>query len=179
MRKSIKYIIAVAAAMFTAAVASAQVVNSKTAKDNGDGTYTLTLESFATGSLGQTISTSRRPIDAVLVLDVSGSMAEGLSTFEPLASASYSYNEYGSSSYYFLHTDGKYYKVSRRSSDGNYYLYYTVSGTRHYLSGNSVTTSPSSVSSKKDTIWTGVLYKQGASITKLKALKDALRKQKP
>ena len=73
MRKSIRYIIAAAAAMFTAAVASAQVVNSKTAKDNGDGTYTLTLESFATGKLDQTISTSRRPINAVLVLDVSGS----------------------------------------------------------------------------------------------------------
>ncbi|MCI5619466.1 MAG: VWA domain-containing protein, partial [Rikenellaceae bacterium] len=65
-------------AMFTAAVASAQVVNSKTAKDNGDGTYTLTLESFVTGSLGQTISTSRKPINAVLVLDVSGSMNDAL-----------------------------------------------------------------------------------------------------
>lgn len=78
MRKSIRYIIAAAAAMFTAAVASAQVVNSKTAKDNGDGTYTLTLESFATGSMGQTISTSRKPINAVLVLDVSGSMNDAL-----------------------------------------------------------------------------------------------------
>ena len=81
MRKSIRYIIAAAAAIFTAAVASARVVNSKTAKDNGDGTYTLTLESFATGKLDQTISTSRRPINAVLVLDVSGSMAEGFSNF--------------------------------------------------------------------------------------------------
>lgn len=175
MRKSIRYIIAAAAAIFTAAVASAQVVNSKTAKDNGDGTYTLTLESFATGKLDQTISTSRRPVNAVLVLDVSGSMAEGLSNFEPLASASYSYNKYGSSSYYYLHDDGKYYEVSRGSSDGNYYLYYTVSGTKYYLSGTSVTTSPSSVSSKKVTIWTGVLYKQGASITKLDALKNACK----
>ena len=78
MRKSIRYIIAAAAAMFTAAVASAQVVNKKTATDNSDGTYTLTLESFATGKLDQTISTSRRPVNAVLVLDVSGSMDEAL-----------------------------------------------------------------------------------------------------
>lgn len=174
MRKSIKYIIAAAAAIFTAAVASAQVVNKKTATDNGNGTYTLTLESFATGSMGQTISTSRKPIDAVLVLDVSGSMAYTIPTFEPLASASYSYNEYGSSSYYYLHDDGKYYEVSRGSSNGKYYLYYKVSNTRHYLSGTSVTPSQPSVSSKKETIWTGVLYKRG-SITKLDALKDACK----
>ena len=181
MHKSIKYIIAAAAAMFTAAVASAQVVNKKTATDNGNGTYTLTLESFATGKLDQTISTSRRPINAVLVLDVSGSMAYALPTYEPLASASYSYKDYGSSSYYFLHTDGKYYKVSRGYDQGGwwdndkYYLYYTVSRTRHYLSGNSVTTSKQSVSSEKSTIWTGVLYKLDASVTKLDALKDACK----
>lgn len=178
MRKSIKYIIAAAAAMFTAAAASAQVVNSKTAKDNGNGTYTLTLESFATGKLDQTISTSRRPVNAVLVLDVSGSMAEAFSTtFEPLASDSYSYSSYGSSSYYYLHNDGKYYKVSRGYDWGwwdnnNYYLYYTVSNTRHYLSGTSVTDSKPSVSSENTTIWTGVLYKQE---TKLDALKDACK----
>ncbi len=181
MRKSIKYIIAAAAVMFTAAVASAQVVNSKTAKDNGDGTYTLTLESFATGKLDQTISTSRRPINAVLVLDVSGSMDEVFSTttFKPLASASYSYSSYGNSSYYYLHTDGKYYKVSKdRDWSWNdlayksYYLYYTVSNKTYYLSGNSVTTSKQSVSSEKSTIWTGVLYRQE---TKLDALKDACK----
>ena len=178
MRKSIRYIIAAAAAMFTSAVASAQVVNSKTAKDNGDGTYTLTLESFATGKLDQTISTSRTPVNAVLVLDVSGSMAEAFSTtFEPLASASYSYEDYGSSCYYYRHTDGKYYKVVSLESgiwwENYYYLYYTVSGTRYYLSGKNVTTSPSSVSSKDDTIWTGVLYKP--TVTKLDALKDACK----
>lgn len=181
MRKSIKYIIAVAVAMFTAAAASAQVVNSKTAEDNGDGTYTLTLESFATGKLDQTISTSRRPINAVLVLDVSGSMDEVFSTttFKPLASASYSYSSYGNSSYYYLHTDGKYYKVSKdRDWSWNdlayksYYLYYTVSNKTYYLSGNSVTTSKQSVSSEKSTIWTGVLYRQE---TKLDALKDACK----
>ena len=137
MRKSIRYIIAAAAAMFTAAVASAQVVNKKTATDNGNGTYTLTLESFATGSMGQTISTSRRPINAVLVLDVSGSMNRGFSNFKPFASAEYNYwkiyaaNE-DNSPYYFLHTDGKYYAVLCDASGiypRDYYLYYKVSGT--------------------------------------------------
>lgn len=174
MRKSIKYIIAAAAAMFTAAVASAQVVNSKTAKDNGDGTYTLTLESFVTGSLGQTISTSRRPVNAVLVLDVSGSMDEVFSTttFKPLASASYSALSYALSSYYFRHTDGKYYKVSLGGELNNHYLYYTVSDKNYYLSGESVTTSQPSGSGIFTTIWTGVLYRQE---TKLDALQDACK----
>lgn len=180
MRKSIKYIIAVAAAMFTAAAASAQVVNSKTAEDNGNGTYTLTLESFATGKLDQTISTSRRPVNAVLVLDVSGSMDGTFPTYEELSSASYSYSSYGSSSYYYLHTDGKYYKVSSGYSNSysnrRYYLYFTASSTTYYLSGDSVTTTrPTSYTSNSTIIWTGVLYKQDSSVTKLDALKDACK----
>lgn len=171
MRKSIKYIIAVAAAMFTAAAASAQVVNSKTAKDNGNGTYTLTLESFATGKLDQTISTSRRPVNAVLVLDVSGSMADP--TYTPLESASYSYSSINGSSYYYLH-EGKYYQVSRGGRNGKYYLYYTVSYKKYYLSGTSVTETQPSYKSTDTTIWTGVLY-QLDSTTKIDALKDACK----
>lgn len=178
MRKSIKYIIAVAAAMFTAAAASAQVVNSKTAEDNGNGTYTLTLESFATGKLDQTISTSRRPLNAVLVLDVSGSMKDSFgSDMLKLNSTSYSYDSYDDKSYYYLHDDGKYYEVSRgreRQGRFNYYYYYylsfSVSGKTYYLSGTGVTdTKPTNVTRSDRTIWTGTLY----SLAKIDALKTA------
>lgn len=180
MRKSIKYIIAVAVAMFTAAAASAQVVNSKTAEDNGDGTYTLTLESFATGKLDQTISTSRRPVNAVLVLDVSGSMAKKFaSDTTALNSSSYSYDSYGDKSYYYRHTDGKYYKVSRGSgwswstSTYYYYLSFSVSWTTYYLSGDGVTTQrPTNVTETNSTIWTGTLYSISTQ-TKIDALKTA------
>lgn len=179
MHKSIKYIIAAAAAMFTAAVASAQVVNKKTATDNGNGTYTLTLESFATGKLDQTISTSRKPINAVLVLDVSGSMANSFaSDTTALNSTSYSYDSYGDKSYYYRHTDGKYYKVSRGSgwswfTSTYYYLSFSVSRTTYYLSGEGVTTQrPTNVTETNSTIWTGTLYSISTQ-TKINALKTA------
>lgn len=46
----------------------------KTATENGDGTYTLNLEAYATGDLE--IVTESKPTDIVLVLDQSGSMAD-------------------------------------------------------------------------------------------------------
>ena len=48
------------------------VETSKTVVDNGDGTYTLRLESYVTGET--TTTTTQKPTDTVLVLDTSGSM---------------------------------------------------------------------------------------------------------
>ena len=45
----------------------------KTAKDNGDGTYTITMEAYTTGSVST--ETSTMPVDIVLVLDQSASMS--------------------------------------------------------------------------------------------------------
>lgn len=47
---------------------------SKTAAANGDGTYTVTLEAYATGSKVITHVTEEIPTDIILVLDESGSM---------------------------------------------------------------------------------------------------------
>ena len=47
---------------------------SKTATRNDDGTYTITLEAFATGSQQTTTQTKDVPTDIILVLDQSGSM---------------------------------------------------------------------------------------------------------
>ena len=51
------------------------LVTSKTAKANDDGTYTIRLESYVTGKTTQTEVTTSTPVDIVLVLDQSGSMA--------------------------------------------------------------------------------------------------------
>ena len=48
-------------------------------------TSMLTLEAYATGST--TTTTSTAPVDIVLVLDVSGSMDENMSTVRPIPSA--------------------------------------------------------------------------------------------
>ncbi len=52
------------------------VVTSKTATANDDGTYTITLEAYATGSKVITEIQKDVPTDIVLVLDQSGSMAD-------------------------------------------------------------------------------------------------------
>ena len=51
---------------------------SKTAKANGDGSYTITLEAFATGSKTTTVQEKDIPTDIILVLDQSGSMADDI-----------------------------------------------------------------------------------------------------
>ena len=56
------------------------VVTSKTATKNADGTYTITLEAYATGSKVISTVTSDVPTDIVLVLDQSGSMGDNFST---------------------------------------------------------------------------------------------------
>ena len=49
---------------------------SKTATANKDGSYTITLEAFATGSKTTTVQEKDIPTDIILVLDQSGSMAD-------------------------------------------------------------------------------------------------------
>lgn len=56
------------------------VVTSKTATANNDGTYTITLEAYATGSKVITEIQKDIPTDIVLVLDQSGSMADDMGT---------------------------------------------------------------------------------------------------
>ncbi len=51
----------------------------KTVKPNGDGTYTVCLESYATGLVTNTPKLV--PMDIVLVLDVSGSMTDKIASY--------------------------------------------------------------------------------------------------
>ena len=151
---------------------------SSTLKPGTNDTYVVNLETFVYGAV--TIKNTSIPADIVLVLDVSGSMNETM--YEHVYTArnnqAYSYGSYGSNTYYYKHTDGKYYPVRRGSYRtgvifaGRYhtYLYYVVNGTYYYLYGNSVMqTRPESPDvgwlswfwngfSSSSTIWTGVLY---------------------
>lgn len=85
------------------------VVN-KTATAKDDGTYTITLEAYATGA-STTISTSKdKPTDIILVLDQSGSMADRMSV--------YSFKEYSNRSNGYLH--------DRSHNEGSKNLYYQL-----------------------------------------------------
>lgn len=166
--------------------------------EDEDGNYTITLEAWATGST--TVVTSAAPADIVLVLDLSQSMTTNYGTsisYTARTSQNYSFQSYGTNQYYYLHTDGKYYLVSRDyyETDGtgnnatrHYYLTFNANGTDYYLYENSVTTTrPSEPSGRRTggynaqwqnvntTIWTGVLYNRtSTSISRLQALQDAV-----
>ena len=164
-----------------------KMVVNKTATLEDDGTYTINLSAYATGrTTTETIKTGK-PLDIVLVLDQSGSMADSITSYsyQPRENRSYSYNSYGGkTNYYYLDTDGNYYPVKRDSewhfdwfdSYTTYYLYYTKNGQNYYLSGTGVTTQrPTNVRDSSATIWTGVLYQRSSTSTsKLNALKTAV-----
>lgn len=164
-----------------------KMVVNKTATLEDDGTYTINLSAYATGrTTTETIKTGK-PLDIVLVLDQSGSMADSITSYsyQPRENRSYSYNSYGGkTTYYYLDTDVNYYPVKRDSewhfdwfdSYTTYYLYYTKNGQNYYLSGTGVTTQrPTNVRDSSATIWTGVLYQRSSTSTsKLNALKTAV-----
>lgn len=164
-----------------------KMVVDKTATLEDDGTYTIELSAYATGqTTTETIKTGK-PLDIVLVLDQSGSMAQTINSYNYQARTSqgYSYSGYGSSEYYYMDEDGNYYRVRRGSEKHlswfsryyTYYLYYTKNGQNYYLSGTGVTTQrPTNVKDSSATIWTGVLYQRSStsSTSKLNALKAAV-----
>ena len=148
---------------------------------NNDGTYTITLEAFATGTVTSETVTEPVPTDFVLVLDQSGSMAKTLTSYTYTAERKqdYSYSNYSGKKLYYKDGD-TYYQVYRYRNDSNskYYLRYKKNGTYYYLASGDPTTEQnkaSSASRSSGTIWTGVLYKQTESSTrKLAALKTAV-----
>ena len=176
MKTIYKYIVIATAALVSGLSVSAQNLpagtyegkngvayrKSSSLKPGTNDTYVVNLETFVYGEV--TIKNTSIPADIVLVLDVSGSMTDELIEYDYVArnSQGYSYNSYGSNTYYYKHTDGKYYPVSRGQialfGIGVRYLRFNVNGTWYYLSGTGVTTDFSSVWSASETIWTGVLY---------------------
>lgn len=93
----------------------------KTAEANDNGTYTITLEAYATGSKVITDITEDVPTDIILVLDQSGSMAEEFSKSTEEAWVSYGYRSNGenyedrvggNNNLYYKLPDGGYVEVS-------------------------------------------------------------------
>jgi len=89
------------------------MVISKTAEVNPDGSYTISLEAYATGSKVITETKKDIPTDIILVLDQSGSMADPMSS-----ERAYSAYENRSNSYL----------RQQRFNNGNDNLYYPVDG---------------------------------------------------
>ena len=82
---------------------------SKTATANADGTYTITLEAFATGSKVITEQKTDIPTDIVLVIDQSGSMKEPIGGYTYTAyrkSSGWGSRNYHNEEYYPLRHNG-------------------------------------------------------------------------
>ena len=81
---------------------------SKTATANADGSYTITLEAFATGSKVITEQKTDIPTDIVLVIDQSGSMNDPIGgyTYTAYRTGGYNSRNYHNDEYYPLRHNG-------------------------------------------------------------------------
>lgn len=96
---------------------------SKTATANKDGSYTITLEAFATGSQTTSTQTEDVPTDIILVLDQSGSMKDPM--------GGYTYKKYRKSSGWSdrnYHND-EYYLLRHNGGSGN--LWHKLNNNEH------------------------------------------------
>lgn len=163
----------------------------KRAYINGDGTYTVDLESFVSGEVTQTWESV--PVDVVLVLDVSGSMEEAISTVSGYEEADVSTIRANQGSFgflgdswqsdYYYNYNGNYYRVSvgRALTWGGlrYFLQFTAGGRTYYIntSGQVVEQRPDNVNSDNTNLLASnvQLYVPFTSTTtKLDALKSAV-----
>lgn len=100
------------------------LVMSKTAKDNGNDTYTITLEAYTTG----TVTTEKEdvPTDIVLVLDQSGSMAEAFGDGISVKNADTTKGQ--QEGYYIYKSNGQYYPMRYNQGKWQYYGYKWLHG---------------------------------------------------
>lgn len=146
---------------------------------DSSGNYKITLEAYSTGKDTTTVTDKAVPLDIVLVLDQSGSMEDGFTsyTYTKQSSKKYSYNDLTNEVYY--KDSDKYYKVERYEETKGwvwnkttyYYMYYEKDGEKHYLYDEG----KYGVTDSYSTIWTGELYtRQEETTTRLEALKSAV-----
>lgn len=165
------------------------VAYAKRAKVNNDGTYTIDLETFVAGEVTETYEAV--PVDVVLVLDVSGSMRDEISSAKYVAASvsSLTYNENaGLTDYYYLYnnqycpvTVGSATSGGWWSSTTYYFLSFTTSnGNTRYILANGQSTSnrPSNVTDPSTNLLgsnTTLYSKESDPVTKMDALKSAVK----
>lgn len=107
---------------------------SKTATRNDDGSYTITLEAYATGSQVTSTITENIPTDIILVLDQSGSMGDKMSQFDFRPYTGKSNNDY----FYLRHNGAVNPNLYHKLEDGKYATV-SVTKTTTYRELNNLT----------------------------------------
>ncbi len=170
----------------------------KTATHNPDNTYTIDIESFVKGKV--TYTESADPCDIVLVLDVSGSMNQDITSYSyssanvsTITGVDYLYDNFwrewsdeSTTDYWYLYGDSHYQVNVGRARRGGYgsntyeyFLFIVVNGTTLYINnqGQIVDTRPNNVTNyNSNLLHSSVqLYTRtpSSSITKINALKNA------
>ena len=138
-----------------------------------DGYYTIRLETFATGST--TVTVTDTPVDVVLVLDVSGSMAWPMGSYTTQTVAlSYDTVANGTQDY-FIQYSNNWEQIFASYENGRYYLYVSPDITsRVYLTSYGTTQTRNSAASA--TSETGTIVNRSVRVGKsrMHALKDAI-----
>lgn len=164
------------------------LVTSKTATDNGNGKYTITLEAYTTGTV--TTETKDVPTDIVLVLDQSGSMADCIvcgkkidrNSTHTVYTYTAAYNPNTQYNYYII-VDGGYIQLSYDDDDGSgwwsgddsYTGWYYTSGS--WMNPTKHEVSPKTSESDSDPSHVQFYTRTGteeACTSRLSALKKAL-----
>lgn len=112
---------------------------SKTATANADGSYTITLEAFATGSKVITEQKTDIPTDIVLVIDQSGSMNDPIGgyTYTAYRTGGYNSRNYHNDEYYPLRHNGGSENLWHKLNNADEY-WYTMDGQQIlYTTGDS------------------------------------------
>ena len=152
------------------------LVMSKTIKEGENGQFLLTLEAYATGST--TTTTTKKPVDIVLVLDVSGSMKESISdkydhyeTYSIDTDGTYYYKDNNGQYQQAYYCDGEYYSRGWKShhTPGWYTRNHQRLGNCQGKSGMPLTPKTSSA----DTA--GTQFYTYSKLTKMNALKTAVK----
>lgn len=153
------------------------IFTSKTATANDDGTYTIKLESYVEGNV--TSATTTKPLDIVLVLDVSGSMADCIKCGRDIWSTNqtcYTYDyqvaeDLNTWNTYYIKSDSEYESVSYCSG------WHNRGGQQHnpgWFAGDTGHSNDTAIDPDSVTFYTRVLIENGTCEARIDALETAV-----
>lgn len=153
------------------------VTVNKWVSTDGDGNYRLNMEAYASNEV--TSTTTTKPLDIVLVLDVSGSMderlGEGSFQYTPASRNEWTYNNVASREYYY--NDGEsYQRVYARADYEGWRPFGEYTNFRLTDENDQLIPTSKTGDSADNVLYTGTLYTRTWSEgdTKLEAMKKAV-----
>ena len=160
------------------------LVLDKTVTDNGNGTYTVNLEAYTTGTV--TVQQATKPMDIVLVLDQSGSMAYCIGCGKEITRNNQTHDTYSYSATYNVRSNGTYYIKNGDSYSQVYHCdgsswsgcaagWYTQSHGSYYGHGGNSISYKRSLDSEGIQFYTRTVSGEEACESRLEALKRAVR----